>query len=219
MRNIITSLITGLAALLATSTHAQTTTHTDSVHAAGYLFTDFIEGSVLLKSGSTEKAQLNYNTNNQTVSFMQGGQYMELTGLENIDTVYIDGNKFIPYHEKFYKVVTATTDMPLLALVNNKPIPQSAAIEHSGLDKRSSNTVGYNATGVYSNRNFKSRFELTYQKQFFLQKGKLLLKAGSQQDIINAYPDKKEAIRSFVKNNKTNFYQEEDLVALLAALK
>ena len=219
MRKIIAPLIAGLAGLIAIAAHSQVITHADSIRAAGYLFADFVEGSVLMKSGSTEKARLNYNTNNQEIGFMKDGQYMELTSVETIDTVYINGKKFLPYHEKFYMVLTTSTDMPLLALIYNKPVPQSVSIEHSGLEKRNSATVSNNVTNAYSNHNFKSYFELTYQKKFFLLKGKVLLKANSQQEIINIYPDKKDLIKNFIKENKTNFNEEKDVVALLTALK
>ena len=219
MRKIIAPLIAGLAGFIATAAYSQVTTHADSIHAAGYLFADFVEGSVLMKSGSTEKAPLNYNTNNQEIGFMKDGQYMELTGLETIDTVYINGKKFMPYHEKFYMVLTTSTDMPLLALIYNRPVPQSVSIEHSGLDKRNSATVSNNVTNAYSNHNFRSYSELTYQKKFFLLKGRVLLKANSQQEIINIYPDKKDLIKNFIKENKTNFNDEKDVVALLTVLK
>ena len=219
MRKIIAPLIAGLAGLIAIAAHSQVTTHADSIRAAGYLFADFVEGSVLMKSGSTEKARLNYNTNNQEIGFMKDGQYMELTSVETIDTVYINGKKFLPYHEKFYLVLTTSTDMPLLALIYNKPVPQSVSIEHSGLDKRNSATVSNNVTNAYSNHNFRSYSELTYHKKFFLLKGNLLLKANSQQEIINIYSDKKDLIKNFIKENKTNFSEEKDVIALLAALK
>jgi len=47
----------------------------------------------------------------------------------------------------------------------------------------------------------------------------MLVKANSQRDVINIYPEKENKIRNFVKENKTNFNQEEDVVALLTALK
>lgn len=76
MRKIIAPLIAGVADLIAIAAHSQVTTHADSIRAAGYLFADFVEGSVLMKSGSREKAWLKYNTKNQKIGFMKG-QYME----------------------------------------------------------------------------------------------------------------------------------------------
>ena len=220
MRKIFVPLIAGLAGLFATNACAQVTTHADSLRVAGYLFPDFVDGTVLMKSGAIEKAQLNYNTNNQEIGFMKDGQYMELTGLETIDTVYVYEKKFVPYHEKFFMVVNTPAGIQVLALVYNKPVPQTATVEHNGLDKRNSGSVNNVVTNAYLSPNFwKSYFEMTYQKRFFLQKGNMLLKANSQRDVINIYPEKENKIRNFVKKNKTNFNQEEDVVALLTALK
>jgi len=220
MRKIIAPLIAGLAGLIATTACAQVTTHADTLRAAGYLFTDFVDGSVLMKSGSTEKARLNYNTNNQEIGFMKNGQCMELTGLETIDTVYIYEKKFVPYHEKFFMVINTSTGMSLLALIYNKPVPQTVTVEHDGADKRNSGSVSNVVTNAYSSPNFwKNYFELTYQKKFFVQKGKMLLKVNSQREVINIYPEKEAKIRHFVRENKTDFTQDKDVVALLAALK
>lgn len=219
MRKIIASLIAGLAGLVTTTAHAQITTHADSLRAAGYLFPDFVEGSVLMKTGSTEKVQLNYNTNNQQIGFMKDGQYMELTGLETIDTVYINEKKFVPYHEKFYMVISTSTGMPLLALIYNKAVPQTSSVEHTGLDKRNSGSVSNNVTNAYTNRNYRSSFELTYKKEFYLKNGMVIYKANNQRQIIDIYPEKKDKIRDFVKENKTNFDQEKDVVTLLVAIK
>ncbi len=220
MRKIIAPLIAGLAGLLASTACAQVTTHADSLRAAGYLFPDFVNGTVLMKSGGTVNTRLNYNTNNQEMGFMKAGQYMELTDLETIDTVYVYEMKFVPYHEKFYMVAATSTGLSLLALIYNKPVPQTATVEHSGSEKRSTASVSNVMTNAYISPNFwKSYFELTYQKKFFLQKGKMLLKASSQREVINIYPEKEDAIRNFVRKNKTNFYQENDVAELLVAMK
>lgn len=219
MKNIIASFIVGLASQFVTTARAQIITHADSVRAAGYFFADFLDGSVLMKSGGTEKAPLNYNTNNQQIGFMKDGKYMELTGLETIDTIYISERKFVPRRGKFYMVVSTSPGMPLLALIYNKPVSRTAAVDQYGLDKKNHGSVINNASQIYANRRFRRNFELTYQKRFFLQKGKVLLKANSLEQLIDIYPEKKEQIRSYVKENKTNFGEEKDLVALLAALQ
>ena len=46
-----------------------------------------------------------------------------------------------------------------------------------------------------------------------------MLKANNLEQLIDIYPEKKEQIKSYVKENKTNFEEEKDLVALLVALQ
>jgi hypothetical protein len=219
MKKIIAFFIIGLASLFTTMARAQIITHADSVRAAGYFFTDFEDGSVLMKSGSIEKAPLNYNTNNQQIGFMKNGKYLELTGLETIDTIYIAERKFVPKREKFFMVVSTSTGMPLLALIYNKPASRTAAVDHYNLDKKNYGSVVNFESQNYAGRRFRRNFEMAYQKKFFLQNGKVLLKANNLEQLIDIYPEKKEQIRSYVKENKTNFEEENDLVALLVAIQ
>src|SRR4051812_38434987 len=73
-----------------------------------YLFLDFIEGSVLQKSGTVTKTMLNYNTLTQEMIFQQGDQNLTLDRIWEIDTVFIKDKKFVPADNMFYEVATNT---------------------------------------------------------------------------------------------------------------
>src|SRR5258705_9480724 len=80
--------------------------NTDTTQPKTCLFDHFMPGVVLEKNGTTHEALLNYNTDDQSVLFKQDHQNMTLTGLNDLDTVYIGEKKFIPAEDKFYAVAT-----------------------------------------------------------------------------------------------------------------
>src|SRR5437763_357179 len=93
----------------------------DTISQNKYLFDHFINGSVRLKTGVTEQASLNYNTDDQNIAFERSGQLLTLTN-PDIDTIYIENKKLIPAIGKFYEVLT-TTKIALFATYTNKTRP------------------------------------------------------------------------------------------------
>ncbi len=71
-----------------------------------YLFESYVPSQVKLKNRSVTAASANYDAANKTMLFRQGDDVMELTHLAQIDTVKINGRKFVPAEKGFYEVVT-----------------------------------------------------------------------------------------------------------------
>ncbi|GEO07796.1 hypothetical protein [Segetibacter aerophilus] len=87
-----------------------------------YVFPTFVEGTAKQKSGEVNKALFNYNTVTEEMIFDQGGKQLALDKIENIDTVYIEDRKFIPFGNVFYEVAT-TGKIPLFIQHKMQLIP------------------------------------------------------------------------------------------------
>src|SRR5215217_4884942 len=99
------TFILSFIAVLPFVSHAQRGA-VDSSRLKAFLYARFIDGYVLLKTGDVEQAPLNYNTDDQSIYFLKDGKYMELSGLESVDTVYLQNKKFVPVKHDIYEVVT-----------------------------------------------------------------------------------------------------------------
>lgn len=75
------------------------------VEVSHYLFPEFEKGVVLMKTGVQENALLNYNSITEEMIFIANGIKLALSQLDQIDTVFIAGRKFIPYDGKFLEVL------------------------------------------------------------------------------------------------------------------
>ena len=74
------------------------------------LFKDFLRADILKKDGSLLQASVNYNTDNQSLVFLTKDEYMELTGLDQIEQIEIDHDVFVPINGKIYQN-TARNDL------------------------------------------------------------------------------------------------------------
>ena len=96
MKQIICVLI---SCIIGVSAYAQP----EKVELTHYLFPDFTEGIVLMKTGSRSKALLNYNALTEEMVFENNGQKRAIAEHEvsQIDTVFIKDRKFIVLNGKF----------------------------------------------------------------------------------------------------------------------
>ncbi len=176
---------------------------------------EFANGTVLMKSGSTGDAALNYDTDNQNIVFIKNGKYMFLTGTELIDTVYIANKKFIPVKDKMYEVI-ANGEVALLIEYNNKRHPVQATTDYNGSSKKELSHVSNTVTDTYTNKLYKSDYDVVVVKTYWIQKDNSLYKANSVKQFIKPFPGKMQnAIDQFVETNQINFNEEKDLIKLV----
>jgi hypothetical protein len=187
----------------------------DSINQSKYLFEHFTNGTVRYKTGMTEQASLNYNTDDQTIAFERNGQYLTLTNPDDIDTIYIENKKLVPAIDKFYEVLTPTK-IALFATYTNKTRPIVAGTDHDGTSKQVSNGVSNTVTDYYMLRNFKSDYALEIHRHFWLRRGNTFYKADTERQIANVFHEKADAISTFIKQNKINLKDPADMEKLIA---
>lgn len=179
------------------------------------LFEKFIDGSVLMKSGVIENAPLNYNTDNQTIVFMKGGQYLTLMGTEMIDTIYMDNKKFVPVKDNFYEVLTSG-NVSLFLTYYNRTHPVTATVTHDGNSRKDDRQVSNTISDVYVSRSFKGNYEVEFFRVYWLKKGAKLYKFHNKSQFVKPFSSQmKVAIEQYVKTNHVDFSKGNDLIELV----
>ena len=162
-----------------------------------------------------EQAPLNYNTKTQGFVFKKGNQEYDLVGLETIDTVYIETEKFVPQQSKFYQVV-ASNPMELYATYTCKAHPVSAAAEHDRSVRRENREISNDVSNVYVTRQYRGDYTFEFHKQYWLKRYRDFYKANTEKQILKLFPKNEQAIRTFITEHQIDFTKEADLIKLLA---
>jgi hypothetical protein len=184
----------------------------DSIRLKSFLFDRFVEGSVLLRSGETETAFLNYNSDDQSIVFIKNGQYLILTGLETVDTIYIGQRKFVPWGQAIYEVA----DSALLISYSNKTRPVASTSDHNGSSKQTANQVSNTVSETYVGRNFKGNYSVEIQKHYWLQRDGNLYPFSNKKQFLKIFPAKtRAAVEKYIDGNQVNFRDEQDLARLV----
>ena len=192
----------------------------DSIEFKSLLFNQFMDGTVLLKSGKAEQALMNYNARHQSINFISNGKYYTLTGFEDIDTIYIQNKRFIPVGKKVYEVINAFDKLKaLLVSYSTRFRPLTTTTDHNGTTKQSSNEVSNTLSDVYVDRNYKSNSVVELQKHHWIKIGQNLYKADTKAQIRKIFPKRsEEEIDNYIGTNNLNLNVDDNLIALIEFL-
>ena len=184
-----------------------------------YVMDSFARGIVKQKSGQVTNQVLNYNLITKEMIFEQGGKYLAIAQPENIDTVFINQRKFVPVDNAFYEYLAGSA-YPLFAEYTCKVKEPGA---QTGFGK--SNTTASVSMqslirdgGAYGLK-LPDEFEAIPAHSLYIRKDGKFFKIKNEQQLNKLFPDKKEVIRNWVKNNKTNFSSNEDVALLIQQIQ
>jgi hypothetical protein len=186
----------------------------DSLQLRPFLFDSFSDGVVLMKSGTKEPGTLNYNSDNQTVYFTKDGGYFILAGLDNVDSIYIRDKKFVAVNDIAYEVLAGKSEAGLVVSYSNKLRPMVATTDNNGTSRKNANEVRNTISDNYVGRIYKSNFSIEFIAHYWLKKGTRLYKFDTEKQVIKLYWKKENEIREFIKQQKINFYKQEDVIRL-----
>lgn len=201
--------------IITSSAGAQTITKHDPDQ---FLFPDFTRSNIAMKAGKDLSLILNYNIVTEKMVFLQKGDVYDMIGYGAVDTVYIFGLKFIPSGDVFYEVAI---ESPVTLLVRHKgkvvPPPRPAA--YGGTSEVSSSTYINNlrlssAGEVYrmpDDPNIVVKKETAYRIKF----GDQYSDFESSRQFIKIIPDLKSELRHYIKKEKTEFNNPEEVIELV----
>ena len=205
--------------LLCSSLSAAAQSNTKLVKLEHYVMDSFANGKVKQKSGQVTNQVLNYNLITKEMIFEQGGKYLAIAHPEDVDTVFLNQRKFVPVDNSFYEYL-AGSPYPLFA-------EYTCTIKEPGVQtgfgtSTTTASVSMKALiregGAYGLK-LPDEFEVIPAHSLYIRKDGKFFKIKNEQQLIKLFPDKKELIRNWVKNNKTNFSRNEDVALLIQQIQ
>lgn len=79
-----------------------------------YLLNDFKSSIAVVKRGMPIQEKFNYNCVTQSMEFMSGEEILRLEPISQVDTLYLDNHKMIPYGTRFLEVFHQSPEFTLL---------------------------------------------------------------------------------------------------------
>ncbi|MEO8819736.1 MAG: hypothetical protein ABI267_10190 [Ginsengibacter sp.] len=186
----------------------------------GYAFDNFSPGIIKMKSGETYNQVLNYNVVTNEMIFENNGKYLAIANPENVDTVTIDQRKFIYLNNKFYEILF-NSKMPFL-LEYTATVKEPGTSSGYGTTSNTSSASSFksliNQGGSYS-LEVPDGYSVIPGYDYWIMKNGQLEKAGNERQLEKIFPQKKNAIKDFMKKNQTNFSKREDIIMLVKGLE
>jgi hypothetical protein len=168
-----------------------------------FIFPEFYVGVVKTLNGEKVVLNLNYNIVTEKMVFMQNNQIFDITSQSVIDTVFIEGRKFIPRGKVFCEV-----------LADGKA---TFLVQHKGTARAPSKQVGYGGTSDVASTSYVSniklgndRFRMEKPKEIIIEPGSLywirkddnMNLVNSRSSLLKNFSDKKPEVKKFLGRSK-----------------
>ncbi|MCU0461278.1 MAG: hypothetical protein MUF36_04590 [Bacteroidales bacterium] len=218
MKNIVFKNLYGFTAafLLSVVTLILQGQTTNTGEMTQYLFSEFTKCDVLMKNGQIHTTVMNYNIVTGKMVFLSNDKYFDMTNSEAVDTVMLNGCKFIAAGKSFYEVLVA------------KPI--ALFIEHKGNVSMAGRPVGYGGTsqvasssyissiersGIQTNLPLPSAYVVNPSTVYWIRRGENWADFTNEKQFLSLFPEKASIIKSFIKGNRIKFDEPDDLIRLV----
>lgn len=207
-----------LCSLIFISAYAQPKT-TQGDH---YLFPEFTQGIVLLKTGKEDRKLLNYHALAEQLVFDNQGKILAVPKeqLERIDTVYMKERKFVVLNNKFVELLQHSS--------------WDLYVEHKCALKEQGKDAGYGGTSQTSAINTPSAVELggnVYSLQlpegfqtkryviYWLKKDGELKQVLNLKQLKKLYKEKSDLFNDYVKEHAVEYENQENVSQLIHYLE
>ena len=181
-----------------------------------YLYEEFTNCDILMKSGQLHNQEVNYNTLTGKMVFTRDGKYYDISNPEMVDTVYLNKSKFVPVGKAFYEVILST---PAALYVQHKGSLQSAGkpVGYGGTSQVASSTSlsSINLDSRQWNLSIPSDYIVTLSREYWILKGTEMVSFGNEKQFLKLFPDKTDKLKSFIKENRLKFDKQDHLIMLV----
>lgn len=197
-------------------------TQTNESSLSHYIFPEFVEGIVLMKSGNKNELSINYNAVTEEMVFVKRGHKMAIgkTESELIDTVFMNDKKFIKLDGQFVEILHQSKISDLYVQYkceleySEKPISYGQSAKSAARDNQS---ISY-TTGLVSESRITYQYIPSHYLVYYLKQGKEIHEITSLRDLKKLYKEKQDMYKSYLKHNDVAFDNIDQVVELVIYL-
>ena len=208
-----------ISSLIFISSYAQP----NYIETSHYLFPEFTQGVILMKTGTRNDALLNYNSLTEEMIFENNGQKRAI-GINEIllvDTVFIKDRKFVALSGKFVELVYHSkwdlyVEHKCKVEEQGKPAGYGGASQTGAATSVSSL---YTQGRVVYDLKLPDDYKTKPYSIYWLKKNGELYKFMNMRELKKLYKDKKELFKKYLKINHVNYQNQDSIIQLIEYLE
>jgi len=187
-----------------------------------YLFPEFTQGVVLMKSGVSEKTVLNYNSLTEEMVYIDKGNKMALSDetLAKIDTIFIKNKKFVVVGTKFFELIYHSKfDLFIEHKCKLRSVGKPTAY---GATSQSTTTSSYSSSpteGMKYELKLSDQYQVEPYIFYWIKKNNVSKKFANMRQLKNLYSSRKELMDTYVKEHDVKYNDQKTIVQLIEYLE
>jgi hypothetical protein len=192
------------------------------VELSHYLFPEFTQGVILMKSGAEIKALYNYNSLTEEMIYIDKEKKYAIAKevLDNIDTVFIGDRKFCILDNKFIELIhhsgfdlfiehRCSIDRP------GKPAGYGGTSKTAAIDSYSS----FSPDGLTYELKLPDGYKVKPYIRYYLKKAGEYNKFSNLRQLKKLYNTKKDIFNSYKKKHDVKFENQESIIQFIGYLE
>lgn len=182
-----------------------------------FLLPELHSASILFKDGSSIKARMNYNILSEKMIFEKDGKVLDLINTEKVDTISLQGKKYVPLEKIFIEVFDGSA-IPLYTQYKGDLVPPGKPSGYGGTSQTSSIESIATLYGGAQSYNLKLPSDYTVKLTIinWIRFDGKMEKFISERQLLKIFKSKETEIKKFIKSNNTDLNNRTDIVKLLA---
>lgn len=189
-------------------------------YSQGYLLDEFKLCIAIAKGGMPIQEKFNYNCVTQAMEFLNGKDILRLEPINQIDTLYLDGHKMIPYGTRFLEVFYRSSEFSLL-IDHKRKIIEDGKIGAMGIKTQNGvQNVDRRTLGADYRQDWERGVDVyTYKDEtsYWLKTGRKMKRFRDMKSLVKIIPDKKMEIETYAKEHHTDFSNPNEVLELLTS--
>ncbi len=184
-----------------------------------YRYPGFVSGKAVFRDGTFTTAQFNYNILYGEMQFIQSHDTLEIANAESLRLVILAADTF--YFDKGYLEVRYSNGSDKLAVKEYVKLIDTKKMGAYGMTSSTSAISSYNsisATSGYYKLTVSDDLVVKKVKEFYLYTPGSGFQLFRKNNAMQAFPNKKDAIKQYLKINDVDFNSEADLLKLMEYL-
>lgn len=187
-----------------------------------YLFPEFTQGVILLRSGEKYNTLLNYNSLTEEMIFEKKGKKLAIAMNEipKVDTIFIKDRKFVTLFNKFVEFVYSS-EWELYAEYKCKIEEPGKPVGYGGTSHTSATTSISRLTndGVVYELKLPDEYKTNPYTIYWLKKNGELNSFINIRQLKILYKDKKDLVKEYLKTNPVKYHDQESIIELIKYLE
>ena len=189
-----------------------------------FLFDSFTMAQIKFRNRTASQAVMNYDAANKTMYFRQGEDMMEMTNPAQVDTIIIEGHKFVPAAKGFREVVNAKNGVIyvdwLLKDVNIGSRGALGMVTQGSVYTLKMTNLGLYGTEKYTpyqNQSAKNTDVYTRKSDntYYITVNGKQKKIKRVKDLQKLFPSHKEEIKDYIKQMELDTANTIDMLLLI----
>lgn len=184
------------------------------------LFPEYQKGTILLKGNQKVNVLVNYDATKHLMMYKQSDDDMILTNVQSVDSVMIGKHRFIPVKNRFYEVIPVKSEFLLvdwnIAMTEIGYRGAYGQVTHSKVHKYNVSAMTHDIYHTEARQNESLEvYRRSNRNTYYIMRNGKMMKFKDKKSLLKLFPDRKDEIEKFLKEDKTMFKNVEDVVELM----